>query len=164
MNGWEKFWGSGEDITVLQMSVRAFCIFFITLLLIRLSGMRTFGKNTAFDIIITIMLGAILSRGITGASSFSAVVAAAAVMVIIHRVLAMMSMNSPSISKIIEGESRLLYKNGKIQWKNMKRSSLSLHDLEESIRQELNENSFDNIDEIYIESNGKISVVKKEDR
>ena len=139
-------------------------MFFITLLLIRLSGMRTFGKNTAFDIIITIMLGAILSRGITGASSFSAVVAAAAVMVIIHRVLAMMSMNSPSISKIIEGESRLLYKNGKIQWKNMKRSSLSLHDLEESIRQELNENSFDNIDEIYIESNGKISVVKKEDR
>jgi len=139
-------------------------MFFITLLLIRLSGMRTFGKNTAFDIIITIMLGAILSRGITGASSFSAVVAAAAVMVIIHRVLAMMSMNSPSISKIIEGESRLLYKNGKIQWKNMKRSSLSLHDLEESIRQELNENSFDNIDEIYIESNGKISVVKKEGR
>jgi uncharacterized membrane protein YcaP (DUF421 family) len=164
MNGWEKFWGSGEDLTALQMSVRALCMFFITLLLIRLSGMRTFGKNTAFDIIITIMLGAILSRGITGASSFSAVVAAAAVMVIIHRVLAMMSMNSPSISKIIEGESRLLYKNGKIQWKNMKRSSLSLHDLEESIRQELNENSFDNIDEIYIESNGKISVVKKEDR
>ena len=164
MNGWEKFWGTGEDLTVLQMSVRALCMFFITLLLIRLSGMRTFGKNTAFDIIITIMLGAILSRGITGASSFSAVVAAAAVMVIIHRVLAMMSMNSPSISKIIEGESRLLYKNGKIQWKNMKRSSLSLHDLEESIRQELNENSFDNIDEIYIESNGKISVVKKEDR
>ena len=164
MNGWEKFWGSGEDLTALQMSVRALCMFFITLLLIRLSGMRTFGKNTAFDIIITIMLGAILSRGITGASSFSAVVAAAAVMVIIHRVLAMMSMNSPSISKIIEGESRLLYKNGKIQWKNMKRSSLSLHDLEESIRQELNENSFDNIDEIYIESNGKISVVKKEGR
>jgi uncharacterized membrane protein YcaP (DUF421 family) len=163
MNGWEKFWGSGEDLTALQMSVRAVCMFFITLLLIRLSGMRTFGKNTAFDIIITIMLGAILSRGITGASSFSAVVAAAAVMVIIHRVLAMISMNSPSISKIIEGESRLLYKNGKIQWKNMKRSSLSLHDLEESIRQELNENSFDNIDEIYIESNGKISVIKKED-
>jgi len=162
MNGWEKFWGTGEDLTVLQMSVRAVCIFFITLLLIRLSGMRTFGKKSAFDIIITIMLGAILSRGITGASSFGGVVAAAAVMVVIHRVVALISMRSPFIAKIVEGESLLLYKNNKIQWKNMKRSSLSLHDLQESIREKINENSFDNVHEIYIESNGKISVVKKE--
>src|SRR5436190_24045189 len=162
MNSWEKFWGVGEDLTALQMSVRAVCMFFITLLLIRLSGMRTFGKNSAFDIIVTIMLGAILSRVITGASSFGGVIAAAAVMVIIHRIVAIISMSSPSISKIVEGESRMLYKDGKIQWKNMKRSSLSLHDLEESIRLELNENGFDNVDEIYIESNGKISVIKKE--
>jgi uncharacterized membrane protein YcaP (DUF421 family) len=162
MNGWEKFWGNGEDLTALQMSVRAVGMFFITLILIRLAGMRTFGKHSAFDIIISIMLGAILSRGITGASSFGGVVAAASVMVIIHRLLGWLSVKSSSIDRIIKGESRVLYKNGEVQWKNIIRSSVSIKELKESVRQEINEDSFDNVDLIYIDSNGRISIVKKE--
>jgi uncharacterized membrane protein YcaP (DUF421 family) len=161
MNGWETFFGSGENLTVLQMTIRAVCMFFITLVLIRLSGMRTFGKHSAFDIIISIMLGAILSRGVTGASSFGGVVAAAAAMVIIHRLLGWLSVKSSSIDRIIKGESRVLYKNGEIQWKKMKRSSVSMNELRESVRQEINEDSFENVDFIYIDSDGKISVVKK---
>ncbi|HKB44168.1 MAG TPA: YetF domain-containing protein [Chitinophagaceae bacterium] len=161
MNGWENFFGNGEDLTALQMMIRAVCMFFITLVLIRLSGMRTFGKHSAFDIIISIMLGAILSRGITGASPFGGVVAAAAAMVIIHRLLGWLSVKSPSIDRLIKGESRVLYKNGDVQWKNIKRSSVSMNELKESVRQEINEDSFDNVDFIYIDSDGKISVVKK---
>ena len=162
MNAWEDLFGSGEDLTALQMSVRAVCMFFITLILIRLAGMRTFGKHSAFDIIISIMLGAILSRGITGASPFGGVVAAAAVMVIIHRLLGWLSVKFSSIDKIIKGESRVLYKNGEVQWKNIIRSSVSMKELKESVRQEINEDNFDNVDCIYIDSNGRISVVKKE--
>ena len=161
MNGWEIFFGSGEDLTASQMTVRAVCMFFITLILIRLSGMRTFGKHSAFDIIISIMLGAILSRGITGASPFGDVVAAAAALVIIHRLLGWLSVKSPSIDRIIKGESRVLYKNGEVQLKNIERSSVSTNELKESVRQEINEDSFDNVDRIYIDSDGKISVVKK---
>ena len=38
------------------MSARAFVVYFIALLLIRISGKRTFGKKSAFDITITIVL------------------------------------------------------------------------------------------------------------
>ncbi len=163
MNGWEDFFGSGEDLNALQMSVRAVCMFFIALILVRLSGMRTFGKQSAFDIIVYIMLGAILSRGVVGASAFGAVVAAVTVMVIIHRLLGWLAVKFPSIDRIIKGESRVLYKNGEIQWRKMRRSSVSLNELKESVRQEINEDNFDNVDSIYIDSNGRISVVKKED-
>jgi uncharacterized membrane protein YcaP (DUF421 family) len=162
MNGWDEFFGRGNDLTVLQMSVRAVFMFFVTLILIRLSGMRTFGKNSAFDIIISIMLGAVLSRGIVGASSFGGSVAASSALVIIHRLLGWLSVKSISIDNIIKGESRILYKNGEIQWKKMERSSVSLNELKESVRQEINEDNFDNVDCIYIDSNGRISVVKKE--
>src|SRR6266496_2497669 len=146
MNGWEDFFGSGEDLNALQMSVRAVCMFFIALILVRLSGMRTFGKQSAFDIIVYIMLGAILSRGVVGASAFGAVVAAVTVMVIIHRLLGWLAVKFPSIDRIIKGESRVLYKNGEIQWRKMRRSSVSLNELKESVRQEINEDNFDNVD------------------
>jgi uncharacterized membrane protein YcaP (DUF421 family) len=59
--------GRGEDLTALQMSVRSFIMFFIALALIRIGGMRIFGKKTAFDNILVIMLGAVLARGVVGA-------------------------------------------------------------------------------------------------
>ena len=74
----KELFGSGEHLTALQMAVRAFIMFFITLALIRFGGMRIFGKKTAFDNILVIMLGAILARGVVGASPFFSTVAASA--------------------------------------------------------------------------------------
>ena len=81
----KDLFGSGEHLTALQMSVRAFIMFFITLALIRFAGMRIFGKRTAFDNILVVMLGAVLARGVVGASPFFSTVAAAAVMVIVSQ-------------------------------------------------------------------------------
>jgi len=57
--------GEGEHLTPLQMSVRAFSMFVIMLVLVRIAGMRTFAKKSSFDNIIVIMLGAILATVIT---------------------------------------------------------------------------------------------------
>src|SRR5215831_11046179 len=62
--------GEGKDLDCLQMSCRAVVAFFITLVLIRMAGIRTFGKKSAFDNVIIIMLGSILSRVVVGASPF----------------------------------------------------------------------------------------------
>ena len=58
-----ELFGNGQNLTALQMGVRAFIMFFIALALIRIGGMRIFGKKTAFDNILVIMLGAVLARG-----------------------------------------------------------------------------------------------------
>src|SRR5947207_3800715 len=93
----ENIWGSGEHLTALQMSCRAFVMFFIALALIRIAGMRTFGKRSAFDTIIGIMLGAILIRGVIGASPFLSVVAAGFVLVLLHRLLAWLSVRNETL-------------------------------------------------------------------
>src|SRR5690606_35119085 len=111
---WNAIFGNGENLGPLQMALRSFVMFFITLTLIRFGGMRIFGKKTAFDTIIIIMLGAVLARGVVGASPFFSTVAAAAMMVAIHKVLALLAMRFIWVGKIVKGIHRTLYENGEM--------------------------------------------------
>jgi uncharacterized membrane protein YcaP (DUF421 family) len=156
------FWfGEGDHLNALQMSVRAFIMFFITLVLIRMAGMRTFAKKSSFDNILVIMLGAILARGVVGASGFFATIAASTVMVIIHRLLAFLCLKNEKIGKLLKGKTVILYKEDKILWNNMKKTSLSKTDLYESLRLETKKNSLNEIDTALMETNGRISFITK---
>jgi uncharacterized membrane protein YcaP (DUF421 family) len=156
-----ELFGSGENLTPLQMGVRAFIMFFITLALIRLGGMRIFGKKTAFDNVLVIMLGAVLARGVVGASPFLSTIAASAVMVIIHKILALLAMKHVWIGKIVKGIHRSLYKDGEMNQRNMRAATISKDDLMEGVRLEINSDSLDDVKEALIEKNGQVSVIKK---
>ena len=156
-----KLFGEGKDLNTLQMADRAFVMFFITLILIRISGMRAFGSKSAFDTIIAIMLGAILSRPVVGASAFFPTVVAGFVLAAIHRILALISVYSPAISHLVKGREKSLFKDGKLNKKNMRSCGLSMGDLMEGLRHNGNFDSLDDAKEIFMERNGHISVVKK---
>jgi len=152
--------GHSKDLNSLQMGCRAFVMFFITLVLIRLSGMRAFGNKSAFDNIIVIMLGAILSRAVAGVSPFVPIVVSGTVIALIHRLLAMLSVHFPGLSKLIKSESHILYRNGKYNRRNMAQCNISEGDLLEGIRLAGSVASAEEVKEIYMERNGEISVVK----
>jgi uncharacterized membrane protein YcaP (DUF421 family) len=63
-----SIFGEGRDLSVLQMSFRAVVVFLLALLMLRITGQRTFGQKTAVDQVVMIILGAVLSRGVTGSS------------------------------------------------------------------------------------------------
>ncbi len=77
--------GQGFNLNILQMTLRAIAIFFIALVLVRYTGMRMFGIKSAFDICVTIILGAVLARAIVGASPFIPTVIASIALVIVHK-------------------------------------------------------------------------------
>jgi len=164
MNTINSIFGSGENLSALQMGARAFVMFFIMLVLIRLGGVRMFGRKSAFDDVIVIMLGAVLSRGVVGANPFWSTVAAAAVMISIHRGVAWLCIHSKKIELIVRGKATVLYKDGKMYPHNMRISGLSDSDLEESVRLEMKQQGFKNIDTAMMETNGRISFIdtKKE--
>lgn len=157
----QQLFGSGEQLTPLQMGVRAFIMFFITLGLIRIGGMRIFGKKTAFDNILVIMLGAILARGVVGASPFLSTVVAGGVMVLIHKVLALLALKYVWVGKIVKGIHRSLFRNGEMNTRNMRIAAISKDDLMEGVRLQINSNSLEDVEEAYIEKNGQVSIVEK---
>jgi uncharacterized membrane protein YcaP (DUF421 family) len=161
MNIQTTFWGTGEELNILQTAVRAFVMFFITLALIRLGGMRVFAKKSAFDTIIIIMMGAVLARVITGNAPFIPTVAGSAVMVAVNKLLAWLSVKNVHLNRLIKGQSIRLFHDGKIDWKNMERACLSYSDLMESLRLETLKDSFADIETAYLETNGRISFIEK---
>jgi uncharacterized membrane protein YcaP (DUF421 family) len=155
--------GEGENLTVLQMSARAVVTFIICILFIRIAGMRSFGMRMPFDTVITILLGAILSRPIVGASPFLPSVVAAGIIALMHRLFAWIAIYSRTFGKIIKGEEVILYENGKFFEENMRSCLISMKDLIENVRLAGHVDSFEKVKIIYVERNGEISIVKKEE-
>ena len=155
-----EIFGEGKTLITSQMCFRAITIFLITLLLIRISGRRSFGMRSAFDNIIVILLGAILSRPIVGASEFLPTVSAAFVIAVLHRLFAWLGILSKSLGYFIKGNKIVLYENGKIIEGNMRRALLTDKDLYASLRHTMQLDSFEGIKCAYMECNGEISFVR----
>ena len=157
-----ELFGEGRDLNSLQMSLRAFVIFFVALILVRIAGRRSFGKHTTYDNIIVFLLGAILSRAVVGVSPFVPTVIACLVISIMHRIVAWLGVTNIWFENITKGKKFLLYENGALQKQNMKRSLASIEDIMEDVRLRALTNSLETVKEIYMERSGEISVVKKE--
>jgi uncharacterized membrane protein YcaP (DUF421 family) len=157
----EQLIGTGKDLTVSQMSIRAVLIFLFSLLLIRVAGKRSFGMKMPLDNVLTILLGAILSRAIVGASPFLPILCSAFVLTVLYRIFGGLAYYNKWIGKIVKGSSQILYKDQKLMEDNMKKSMITYHDLMEGVRINSNVDSLDKVDTVYEERNGELSVIKK---
>lgn len=151
-----------KSLTVLQMSLRAGLVFFLALLTVRMAGRRTFGMGTPFDTVVSLLLGATLSRAIVGATSLTGVLGACFVLVVLHRLLAWLTVSYPAIGEFINGQSILLYGQGAKHQTNMKAGLVNEADLESAVREKANVDSLSKVEAAYLEPDGEISIVKKE--
>jgi uncharacterized membrane protein YcaP (DUF421 family) len=157
----EWIFGQGKDLTAMNMGCRAIITYFIVLLLIRISGMRTFGQQSGFDTIIVITMGALLSRPIVGASAFMPTVFAGFVLSLLHRSTALLTIRYKGLRKFFKGQEILLYKDGKVNVENMRKCMISDGDLMASVRLHANLDSLVEVKEARMERTGEISIVKK---
>jgi len=160
MNNW---WGINENISPLEIAARSAVMFIIALLLIRMAGMRPFGKGDGFDKIITFLIGAILSRGVVGATPFFSTVVSMIVIILIHKLLAKLSIYSKWFGAKVKGERILLFKDGMFLDGNMNRANVTQHDILEDLRLTTQSESLEKIKEAYMERTGEISFVKKKE-
>lgn len=149
------------DATPFQMGMRALLIFIIAVILIRFAGRRSFGMRSAFDNVIGILLGAVLSRSVTGDGNFFSPIIAAMIIAAFHRLFAWISLHSDTFGGLIKGNAKVLYRDGKFFQENMRRHFISHKDFEEGMRKE-NVETLDKIKFAYLERDGTISIVKQE--
>jgi uncharacterized membrane protein YcaP (DUF421 family) len=156
-----KILGEGKDLNALQMSSRGIVMFFIALILIRISGRRSFGVRTPLDNIITISLGAIMSRAVVGASQFVPVVVCCFVIVLLHRLFGWLIARSKRFGRFIEGDKIVLFENGRFLEDNMKKALVCQEDVMQGVRKSALMEDMSKINKVYMERNGEISSIKK---
>jgi uncharacterized membrane protein YcaP (DUF421 family) len=148
------------DLKAYQMVARAIVIFFISLVLIRIAGMRTLGKQSAFDHLTILLLGAMLGRSIVTNQSFGGTLLAALTVILLHRLIALITYYSRAAGSMFKGDSVVLIKDNQKQIPNMKKSHITMNDIFESLRAELNTDDYNKIKDAYLERSGKISIVE----
>jgi uncharacterized membrane protein YcaP (DUF421 family) len=153
--------GKNDDLTALQMSVRGVSVFILAFLLIRISGRRSFGMKGPVDNIIAILLGAILSRAVVGASPFVPVMVTSLVIVLLHRMWGWLISSYPKLGKFAEGEKILLYDHGEFLEVKMKRALICRAEIMQQIRSIVHQEDLTPIERIFMERDGKLSIILK---
>ncbi|SFP93175.1 DUF421 domain-containing protein [Tranquillimonas alkanivorans] len=152
----------GQDtphIAWWQMCLRAVIIFVYAVALYRLAPRRSFAGLSAFDIVLTVIMGSSLSRALTGNAPLLPALAATGLLVLMHAALSALAPRSELVSRLFKGRPIQLIRNGKIDWGAMRRSRLGERDLAEQLRLKGLRGAED-VEEAYLERNGAISVVK----
>ena len=128
---------------------------------VRISGRRSFGLRTPLDNIMTILLGAVLSRAVAGASPFVPVMLVCLLIACLHRLLGWLAASYPAVARFIEGEKVMLFEKGHFLDDHLKRAQVGKEDAMEGVRKSALTDDLDKIDRIYIERNGEISALRK---
>jgi uncharacterized membrane protein YcaP (DUF421 family) len=152
--------GEGRDLDALQMSARALTVFFIVLVLIRIAGRRALGQRSPFDYSIGLLLGAVLSRAVVGASPFLPTVAACLVLVAVHRLLAWLGTRYPALEQLVEGSQRELYRHARLNSPQLRKALITQRDLLEAVRQQTGMETLEHVEALILERNGQISVIR----
>lgn len=160
-----EWWGVREDISPLELAARALAMFGVLLFLVRVTGMRPFGKGSAIDGIVVILLGSILSKGVVGSTPFWSTVAGGVALMGAHKLFAFAAFKWRTFGRVVKGREQLLYQNGNFFEDRMAIEGISENDILEQLRIKTHFSSLDNISEVYFERNGEVSfVIKTEHR
>ena len=152
-----------DELTPGQMALRAVLTFVITVVIVRLGNKRLFGKGTAFDLVVAIMIGSVMSRAITNASALLATWLAGVVLIGMHWLLATLSYHLDWFGPLVKGHPVLLIKDGEIQRDGMREGGVSRADLEQAFRAQGSDPDPARVRRAYLERDGSISVVPRDE-
>ena len=148
-----------DPLRLTQTAVRAAVVYVLSLALVRYGKSRFISQASAIDVLIVLILGSLLSRGITGKASISATLVASAVLVLFHFSLTSLACHSHWFGGLIKGNPRVLVEQGVIDWPQMRRSHLSQNDLLEALRLRAGTDDLSQIKVAYKERNGAVSFI-----
>ncbi|HXA40753.1 MAG TPA: YetF domain-containing protein [Phenylobacterium sp.] len=148
------------DATAAQLCARAIILFLLGIAYIRIAGRRTFSNASPLDIVVALVVGSNLSRAMTGKAPFWPALAATLLLVVLHRVFAMLTLRWGWLAKVMKAQPVTLVRDGVEDRKAMLWHGIGEADLRESLRLEQAETPGE-VRLATLENSGKISVIRR---
>ena len=145
-----------------QFVLRAVVVYVILLLLIRLSGKRTMGQFTPFDMLLIVLLGNAVQNALLGKdTSVGGGLLLAASLIGCNWCVAFVTSRSQRAERLVEGVPVVLARDGQLFRSVLRREMVSEDDFDEALRQN-GQMTLTDVRIALLETNGTISVVKRD--
>jgi len=146
----------------MDIVLRATLMFFILYALLRVLGKRELSQMTPFELVTLIVLGDLIQQGVTH-NDFSLTGATLAITTFAFWGLALswLSYLSPRAERVLEGEPRVIIRDGDLIAENLRRDRLTRAEIESEMRLA----GIARVADVawgILETNGKISFIGKQ--
>ena len=141
--------------------VRAAVVYLVLMAMVRLSGKRTVGQFTPFDLLVVMLLSESVSNSLGGgdASLVGGLIAAATLMGL-NAAVAVASARSRRIEEVTEGSPVLVGRDGAVFHEVLKREHVGIGEFEKALREA--DCELAGMKCAFLESDGSFSILKRE--
>ena len=145
-------------LPVLEKLLRPVIVYLVLVLLLRLFGKRELAQLNPFDLVVLLSLSNTVQNAIIGDdNSVTGGIIGAFSLLAINWLVVRVLFRSSRLTKIVEGRSTLLVRNGQVDRKALQRESLTREELLEVIHRQGFE-AFDQVRRCELEPNGTFYV------
>ena len=144
--------------------IRTLFLYTVVIVAVRLMGKRQISEMQTSELVVTLLISNLASIPMqdTGQPLVSGLIPIAA-LVMCEILFSVLMLKSSGFRKIICGRPIIVISDGQIQQKEMRRLRMTTEDLAEQLRQK-DVFSFQDVAYAIVETNGKLSVIKKPDK
>lgn len=148
------------EVHAWELLVRAAAVYAVLLLMMRLTGKRTVGQFTPFDLLVVMLVSEAAGPSMTGQDqSLPGGLLVCLVLIALNTLVGVLTARSGAAQKLLEGEAVLLGRDGVIFEAVRKKHRVSRNDIEQALREadcELRELRY-----AFLEVDGSVSIQKR---
>jgi uncharacterized membrane protein YcaP (DUF421 family) len=146
-----------------EMVLRAVLVYVIVLGMVRVSGKRTLGQFTPFDMLLIVLLGNAVQNALLGQdTSLGGGLLLAATLITLNYGVGWITTRSKRAERLIEGVPVVIARDGKLFEKVLRRELISEADFQVAMRQQ-GCASVDKVRLALLETNGHITILQEQD-
>jgi uncharacterized membrane protein YcaP (DUF421 family) len=130
------------------------------MLLVRLSGKRTVGQFTPFDLLVVMLLSEAVSNSLSGEdNSLVGGLILAITLVALNLAVAFLSTRNKRMEQVMEGSSVLIGRDGKVFDEVIKKHRIGSGEVDRALREA--DCTLEDMSCAFLETDGNISIMKK---
>lgn len=145
------------DQNLWHLVTRAAMVYGAMLVMVRLSGKRTVGQFTPFDLLVVMLLSESVSNALTGGDeSVPGGLVSAATLIALNGLVGLATAHSSRMERLVEGEPVLIGRDGQLFAAVMRRHRVAQGDLQRALREA--DCELEDMRYAFLEADGSISI------
>lgn len=143
-----------------ELVFRAAAIYACLLVFVRLSGKRTIGQFTPFDLLVVMLISESVSNALSGGEdSIGGGLLSAATLIGLNAVVGWAASRNRRVQVLVEGEPVLVGRDGQLFEPVLRRHRVGLADLQQALREA--DCDQEEMKCAFLEADGRISILKR---